>query len=133
LRPALGEYARRVSTIPALLSESLLEYLRSPLRRDFLASFQRLSQAIPTGLFNNAGVDDFLTRLFSLPGMTNDFRRLRHRLYLVATDLDSGTAIAFGAEGHDHVPSRRRYAPVRRCRASSRRWRSTVAGMSTAR
>jgi NTE family protein len=104
LRPALGEYARRVSTIPALLSESLLEYLRSPLRRDFLASFQRLSQAIPTGLFNNAGVDDFLTRLFSLPGMTNDFRRLRHRLYLVATDLDSGTAIAFGAEGHDHVP-----------------------------
>lgn len=104
LKPAFGEYARRGATVPALLIESLREYLRSPLRLGFLASFQRLSRAIPTGIFNNAGIDEFLRRLFSLPGLSNDFRRIRSRLFLVATDLDSGTSVAFGSKGHEHVP-----------------------------
>jgi predicted acylesterase/phospholipase RssA len=104
LKPAIGEYAQRAASVPSLLLESLREYLRNPVQRDFLASFQRLSRAIPTGVFNNAGIDDFLTRLFSLPGLSNDFRRIRKPLFLVATDLDSGTSIAFGAKGFDHVP-----------------------------
>ncbi len=104
LKPAIGEYAQRAATVPSLLFDSLREYFRNPLRRNFLASFQRLSRAIPTGVFNNAGIDDFLVRLFCLPGLSNDFRRVRKPLYLVATDLDSGTSVAFGAKGFDHVP-----------------------------
>lgn len=104
LKPAFGEYAARAAMVPGLLFESLREYLRRPLRQGLLASFQRLSQAIPTGVFDNAGMDVFLTRLFSMPGLTNDFRRLKSRLFLIATDLDSGTAVAFGSAGYDHVP-----------------------------
>ena len=104
LQPALGEYRRRAARLPSLVVDSLRDYLRNPIQHDVLASFQRLSRAIPTGVFDNAGVSDFLTRLFSLPGLSNDFRRLRKRLFLVATDLDSGTAVAFGDAGHDHVP-----------------------------
>ena len=104
LQPALHEYGRRVAKLPALVLESMRDYLRNPIQHDVLASFQRLSQAIPTGLFDNAGVSDFLNRLFSLPGLSNDFRGLRKRLFLVATDLDSGTSVAFGDAGYDHVP-----------------------------
>ncbi len=104
LRPAIAEYAQRVATVPKLLYESLRGYLRSPLRQDFLASFQRLSQAVPTGIFDNAGIGDFLTRLFLLPGLTNDFRQLKRNLFLIATDLDSGASVAFGSKGYDHVP-----------------------------
>ncbi|MDP2821328.1 MAG: patatin-like phospholipase family protein [Sulfuritalea sp.] len=104
LKPAFGEYAGRAAKVPGLLFESLREYLRHPLRADFVASFQRLSQAIPTGLFDNAGIDDFLTRLFAMPGLTNDFRQIKRRLFLIATDLDSGASVAFGSIGHDHVP-----------------------------
>jgi len=104
LKPAFGEYGRRAASVPALLVESFVDYLRKPLRQGFLASFQRLSRAIPTGIFDNAGMDVFLTRLFSMPGLTNDFRQLRRRLFLIATDLDSGASIAFGSKGHDHVP-----------------------------
>lgn len=104
LKPAFGEYAGRVAKVPGLLFESLRAYFRHPLRADFVASFQRLSQAIPTGLFDNAGIDDFLTRLFAMPGLTNDFRQLKRRLFLIATDLDSGASVAFGSRGHDHVP-----------------------------
>ncbi len=49
-----------------------------------------MASALPTGIFDNAGIDDYLARLFSAPGRTNDFRRLRHKLFLVATDLDRG-------------------------------------------
>lgn len=104
LKPAFGEYLQRAATLPGLFLESLRAYLRHPLRQDFLASFQPLARAIPTGLFNNKGIDDFLTRLFALPGLSNDFRQLRRRLFLVATDLDSGASVAFGSQGHDHVP-----------------------------
>lgn len=104
LKPAFGEYARRAGTVPGLLFESLREYLSDPLRRDLVASFARMSRAIPTGIFDNAGIGDFLGRLFALPGLTNDFRQLKRRLFLIATDLDSGTSVAFGSTGRDHVP-----------------------------
>jgi NTE family protein len=104
MKPAFGEYARRGSKVPGLLFDALCEYLRSPLRQDLLASFERLARAIPTGIFDNAGIDGFMRRVFSLPGLSNDFRRLGTRLFLVATDLDSGRSVAFGAKGNDHVP-----------------------------
>lgn len=103
LKPAVGEYVRRAATVPTLLLTALGDYVRAPLRRGFWASFQRLSRAIPSGIFDSAGVNAFLDRLFSLPGLTNDFRQLRGRLFLIATDLDSGDSVAFGAKGHDHV------------------------------
>jgi predicted acylesterase/phospholipase RssA len=105
LRPAFGEFYRRMKTLPGLLWEATASYLEQPFSHGhFLESFQRLSWAIPTGLFNNASVEKYLAHLFSGPGRTNDFRRLKHQLFLVATDLDSGDAVAFGAPGTDDVP-----------------------------
>ena len=104
LRPALREYARRAASVPPLLLDSVWHYVSHPLSANFFESFQRLSRAIPTGVFNNAGIDAYLTRLFSAPGRSNDFRELPHKLFLVATDLDTGKSVAFGAPGFDHVP-----------------------------
>ena len=42
--------------------------------------------------------------MFSKAGRTNDFRKLKTRLTLVATNLDSGDAAPFGQPGWDHVP-----------------------------
>jgi predicted acylesterase/phospholipase RssA len=42
--------------------------------------------------------------LFEREGRTNDFRKLKSRLTLVATDLDTGEAAPFGRPGWDHVP-----------------------------
>ncbi|MDD5029484.1 MAG: patatin-like phospholipase family protein, partial [Rhodoferax sp.] len=73
-------------------------------RKSLMRTLERLSPSLPTGLFSNAQIDVELTRLFSRPGRSNDFRHLRSRLTLVATHLDSGTAVAFGRPGWDHVP-----------------------------
>ena len=42
--------------------------------------------------------------LFAAAGRTDDFRKLRHNLFLVATNLDTGASVTFGAPGRDHVP-----------------------------
>lgn len=104
LRPAIGEYFRRALSVPPLLLDALRHYLGDPWHSGLLESFQRLSHAIPTGIFDNAGIDRLLRRMFSTRGRSNDFRELKRKLYLVATDLDTGEAIEFGAPGYDHVP-----------------------------
>jgi predicted acylesterase/phospholipase RssA len=69
-----------------------------------LEVLQRLGRAIPSGVFDSSGIDTLLRKLFSAPGRSNDFRELKKKLFLVATDLDSGESIAFGSAGHDDVP-----------------------------
>jgi len=104
LRPAFAEYTRRLASIPALAIDSLRHWMSDPFSKGFFASFQRLGRAIPTGIFDNVGFSAFLEKLLSTPGRTDDFRELPHRLFVVATDLDNGKAVPFGAPGWDHVP-----------------------------
>jgi NTE family protein len=104
LRPALGEFARRAGSLPRLLADATTDYLRNPRRRSFVESFAALGRAVPTGLFDQGAVDAFLARLFSTAGRVNDFRELRHKLFIVATNLDSGASVTFGEPDLDHVP-----------------------------
>jgi NTE family protein len=104
LRPAFREYAVRAASVPPLMLGAVWSYLSDPLGRGVYGALQRLGRAIPTGVFDNRGIDRFLKRALAAPGRTNDFRELEHELYLIATDLDSGMAVEFGAPGTEHVP-----------------------------
>ncbi|MEF8719419.1 MAG: patatin-like phospholipase family protein [Candidatus Accumulibacter necessarius] len=104
LRPAFGEYLRRALAVPVLFWSSLRQYLSDPWHLRLIETFQGLSHAIPAGVFNSSGIDQLLRRLFSTGGRSNDFRQLKHRLFIVATDLDTGESVAFGSEGHEDVP-----------------------------
>jgi predicted acylesterase/phospholipase RssA len=104
LRPALGEFGRCLAALPGLAARAAMQYLRDPFHRGVLESFATLSHAIPTGVFDNRAIDDFLSRLFSASGRTNDFRKLPRKLFLVATNLDTGAPVVFGSNEHAHVP-----------------------------
>jgi len=104
LRPAFGEYVRRALAVPVLFWSSLRQYLSDPWHLRLIEAFQSLSHAIPAGVFNSAGIDQLLRRLFSSGGRTNDFRQLKHRLFIVATDLDTGESVAFGSPAYADVP-----------------------------
>ena len=104
LSPALGEYARRMISFPTLFAEAAQHYLADPFGRGFFESFTRLARALPAGMFDNSRIGHWLAKHFSQEGRTNDFRDLRTKLFLVATDLDTAEAVAFGSEGRDHVP-----------------------------
>lgn len=104
LRPAFAEYVRRLSSLPELMFQAGRRYFENPFGSGFFESFQRLARALPTGVFDNVGFSAFLTQLLSAPGRTNDFRELKRKLFVVATDLDTARAVPFGAAGWDHVP-----------------------------
>ena len=108
LRPALGEFARRGLSLPRLFAGAALDQFRKADQRkltESIAAFSaELSRAIPTGLFDQRALDRFLNRLFSTPGRSNDFRKLAHKLFVIATNLDTGASTTFGGPGFDHVP-----------------------------
>jgi len=104
LRPAYAEFYRCLTALPGLGGRATLQYLRDPFHRGVMESFSTLAQAIPTGVFDNRAIDTFLARLFAAPGRTNDFRELSRKLFLVATNLDTGASVTFGPHHHAHVP-----------------------------
>jgi predicted acylesterase/phospholipase RssA len=106
LRPAAREYAARLASVPRLVASAVGDAVT---RRDpdtgLVASLvARLGRAVPVGIFDNAPLRDYLHRVFSSAGRTDDFRELRNPLYVIAADLNSGQAVRFGEPGRDHVP-----------------------------
>ncbi len=102
MRPALGEFARRAIMLPGLLAAAV--WRASVQRKSLVSALELLGPALPTGIFSSDEVHTQLAAMFSKPGRTNDFRQLKSRLTLVATNLNSGEAAPFGQPGWDSVP-----------------------------
>lgn len=67
-------------------------------------AIERGLRLLPNGLVDGSPAERKLAHLLSQPGRTNDFRRTRAPLRIVATDIDSGDPVEFGSRGFDHVP-----------------------------
>lgn len=106
MRPAFGEFARRAIMLPGLLVSAAVRATFE--RKSLLSALELLGPALPTGVFSSAEVHERMSKIFSQPGRSNDFRALQKmrgsRLTLIATNLDSGESAPFGAPGWDHVP-----------------------------
>lgn len=102
LVPAYGQFARRALMFPGLAASAMWQATAG--RKPIMQALERLGPALPTGIFSSALADERLARLFSRNGRTNDFRKLKSRLTLVATQLDTGDSVPFGRAGWDHVP-----------------------------
>ena len=104
LRPATREYWRSAKLVPRLAAKAIWDYVSRPLSGSLMGSFGILGKALPTGVFDNHAIREFLQKVFNEPGRTDDFRKLRKQLFSVATDLDTGESVRFGGPGLDHVP-----------------------------
>jgi NTE family protein len=103
LRPAFGEYLGRLASAPELVTDIVAQYLRDP-GKSWAEVLDPLGRLLPTGLCDSRPLERFLARLFSEHGRSNDFRKLKRRLYIVATELNGGYAVRFGEPGLDAVP-----------------------------
>ena len=128
--PAYREIARRGLMLPGLVAESLWRFAQKPGDQTFREAFTRLGRAIPVGLFDNDPIRAYLERTFTRKHRTNDFRKLRNKLIVVAADLDSRPAGALRRQGlgpradlargaGEHGAAR---ASIRRCA-----WRAPIA------
>lgn len=104
LQPAYSEYLRRAKSVPKIISDSLLELMKDPAHASVSRFMGALGKAMPSGIFDNEAIHEFLLSVFEDSNCTNDFRKLDRSLYVVAVDLDSGAAVRFGGKGLDDIP-----------------------------
>jgi NTE family protein len=104
LQPAFHEYLARARGAPGLVSAIARQYLNAPTAGAWAAAVGPLGRLVPTGLFDNRPFERFIAHMFTTHGRSNDFRTLKRKLFVIATDLDGGTEARFGAPGRDHVP-----------------------------
>lgn len=104
LRPNLWAWARAGARLPlrtAVLARELAGQLGSVSVMDVLLG---LAEALPSGLYSGAGLEEYVRTVLTDPDRSDDFRFLEAELYLTATDLDTCERIVFGSEGWDDVP-----------------------------
>jgi NTE family protein len=104
LQPALGDYTRRLARLPAALAAAVGQYARDPFGSGWQTLVRVVAKITPTAAFDNRPLETYLHETFASPGHTDDFRKLRARLYVVATRLSTGESVAFGDAGYEHVP-----------------------------
>jgi NTE family protein len=104
MRPNLLEFAQSAALLPlrALgLGRNLLGNLRSASVLDLAVG---LAEALPSGLYDGKGIQEYLESVLGDPDRSNDFRLLQNELYLAATDLDTCERIVLGGPEWDDVP-----------------------------
>ena len=104
LRLNLVEFARKGVSLPwtlAKLGRQVVAQLGAISAMDVVLG---LAEALPSGLYSGAGIEQYLRKVLSEGDRTDDFRLLERELYLVATDLDTCERIVFGANDWDDVP-----------------------------
>lgn len=118
-----GIFLDSAAALPKLwhpLKEGLLQFCRKPSYSNFekmlkpLAkivyserTMPSLSEALPTGLFDNRNLERYLRKNMERNGMTNSFRALKKNrdksLYITAMDLDTAERVVFGPDEKNDV------------------------------
>ncbi len=91
----------------AMLPLRSAELLRSLVRLRELSAIDfgvGLAEALPSGVYSNSGINDYVEGVLADASRANDFRLLEHELYITATDLDTTERIVFGEKGWADVP-----------------------------
>jgi predicted acylesterase/phospholipase RssA len=101
-RLGLGEFWRRTVRAPRVLADAVLTALKGD--RSLADAAWSLFELLPAGLLDNSGVGDYVRSVLETRGVGDRFADLRRALYVIAVDLDSGEAVAFGDEHHRDVP-----------------------------
>jgi predicted acylesterase/phospholipase RssA len=90
--------------LPEALLRTLATVLAARGHLSLLDTIETLALALPGGLYDSSALDRYLAVVLNRPGLSNDFRRLARELAIIATDLDTGERVVFGAPPLDTVP-----------------------------
>jgi NTE family protein len=109
----------RLNALEFAQSAALLPLRMVGLARNFIGQLGSVSlidlavgiaEALPSGLYDGSGIQDFLEAVLADPDRVNDFRLLENDLFLTATDLDTCERIVLGGSDWDDVPISRAVA-----------------------
>src|ERR1700749_4603601 len=103
LSPNYMGFAKSLLRLPLRSAEAV----RALLRVNELSAIDlgvALAENLPTGLYDGSGIGDYISRVLTDGGRSNDFRVIDPELYLPAPALDTTERIVFGEDGWRDVP-----------------------------
>lgn len=101
-RLGLNDLFRRSSRAPRVIGDALANLVRGE-DRNLTDLAMSLFELLPSGLLDNSGIQEWIAGVYAERGLPDSFDALRHDLYIVAVNLDSGEAIAFGEPEHRKI------------------------------
>jgi NTE family protein len=104
LRPNYREFLAKGLLVPFRVAQLVRSLVRDLGQVSAVDIAVGLAEVLPSGLYSEKGIEDYVRRILSDPDRTDDFRLLQNELYLAATDLDTCERIVFGAQDWDDVP-----------------------------
>ena len=110
MRPNLLELAQSTALLPLRmlgLARNVVTHIGSTSLVDVVVG---MAEALPSGVYDGAAIQEYLETVLSDPDRTNDFRILENELYLTGTDLDTCERIVLGGPEWDDVPIARAVA-----------------------
>jgi predicted acylesterase/phospholipase RssA len=103
-RPNIGEAFERLVKAPDLLRRAFTEYWQFRDRVPISEALLSLAPLLPSGIFSNAGVEDYIRDTFATAGLSDDFRDIPRELHIVATDIEADRRVVFSRLKTPNVP-----------------------------
>lgn len=106
----LRDYARRLINLPHSLFRLGYNTIRRPHDIALSDILWEFTEVLPTGLYDGNALERYVRKILEMPNRSNRFDFLEKQLYIIATELDSGTRAVFGQGGKAIVPISRAVA-----------------------
>jgi predicted acylesterase/phospholipase RssA len=109
-RPNLGEAFQRLRGAPELLRQAAGDYWRFRGRVPLLDTILTMAPLLPSGIFTNEGVVDYITETFAAAGLSDDFRDIPKELHIMAADIETDQRVDFSKATTPNIPISRAVA-----------------------
>ena len=109
-RPNVGEAVSRLMQAPRLLRQAATEYWHFRDRLPISEALLNLSPLLPSGIFTNSGVEEYVRETLETAGLSDDFRDIPRELHIVATDIEADRRVTFSKQVSPNVPISRAVA-----------------------
>jgi predicted acylesterase/phospholipase RssA len=100
----LQDYLHRLMHLPRTLWQLGMNSLNHPGDIALSDILWELTEVLPSGLYDGNALERYIRKILDTPDRCNRFDFLEKTLYIVATELDSGSRAVFGQGGKGIVP-----------------------------
>ena len=99
-----SEFIQRGLRFPSTIKNAVSHYIRHRNDMNLFDVLWSLTEALPSGLYDNRALEQFVLSIWDEYGVSDQFHHVGRELYIVATDLDTGKRVVFGSPEWRHVP-----------------------------
>jgi hypothetical protein len=104
LRPNYKAFAGRIALLPLRLASVARQLAGNLGEISMMDLAVGIAEGLPTGIYNNRGLERYMAEILGEEGRTDDFRKLSNELLITATDVDTTERLVLGRDEWADIP-----------------------------